>query len=88
MQAIPFMVYDEPYYVVGYDIVKRNLDFLNRFQPKYFYKTGQYIFSSIESEGVIEINKIYSASLLRSIYGQAVETFFLFFSLVFKLHFV
>lgn len=75
MQKIPFMVHETPYYLIGDDIIKLNLRFLEDFQPEYFYETSKSLFSSIQnSDNRTENN--YLASQIKTLYSQAVETFF------------
>jgi len=75
MQKIPFMVHDTPYYLIGNDIIKLNLRFLKDFQPEYFHETSKVLFSSFQTSKNKK-EKNYLASQIKTLYHQAVETFF------------
>jgi len=77
MQTLPFMVNERYYVVIGYDLIARNISFLNQFQPDYFNQTGKAIFSFLTAQQheSQEATK-YLPALLRTVYGHAVETFF------------
>ena len=66
-----FLVDETPYCVWEWDLVKRNLEFLEQIDPKYFEYIAQTHFAEIQGEHAQR-----AAIALRTNYHQALETFF------------
>ncbi|MEZ7890170.1 MAG: hypothetical protein QMC67_00335 [Candidatus Wallbacteria bacterium] len=70
-----FYIDNEPYAIVGDEVLERNYDFINQIKTSYFADIVKYIANGLETDENKELTH-YKATLIRTLYSQSLETFF------------